>query len=115
MRPLFALVLFFAPTLDTMPMEGYVERRTDGSCWYAAKFGDPMQQVKQCPDTTVGHGAPAKDKPLEPAPDKGYLEKEVATGTCWWSLHVPYDCPKGATCKPNPPVKQVACPKPAEH
>jgi hypothetical protein len=93
--------------IPSMPMEGYVERRADASCWYARHAGEPMAPVASCPPTTARQPTTGS---LKPPPADGYLEKIVADGTCWWSRHVPYECPKGATCKPNPTVTQVLCP-----
>jgi hypothetical protein len=113
MRTLLAplLGLFLAPAaIDTVPMTGYLERNADGSCAYAPRPGEPLAPVKKCPPTTIGKGGPPPAK-LEPAPKKeGWLEKSMAEGSCWWSLHVPYECPPRAECKPNPTVTRVLCP-----
>jgi hypothetical protein len=112
MRVLLAglLGLFLAPAaIDHVPMYGYLERNADGSCAYAPKPGDPLAPVKTCPPSTIGHGGPAPAQ-LEQPPKDGWLEKSMAEGTCWWSLHVPYECPPRAECKPNPTVKKVLCP-----
>ena len=88
------------------PLTGYLERRADGTCWAAKTQADKLEQV----DCRAPMGS-ADRGPVEAAPSGGYLEKDVATGVCFWSLHAPYECPKHATCKPNPPVRRVACPK----
>jgi hypothetical protein len=96
-------------TIAEAPKLGYLERRADGSCWYGSSPGAPLAKVTNCPTTMASPSTKAPAK-LEPAPSGGYLEKVAADGSCWWSLHAPYDCPEGSICKPDPPVDRVACP-----
>ena len=95
------------PTLDEAPKLGFLERRSDGTCWYGTNPAGPLQRVIACPPTMAD--ASAKQLPTEDAPVGGYLEKIVENGTCWWSLHAPSECPTGI-CKPDPPVDRVRCP-----
>ncbi len=96
------------PTLDEAPKLGFLERRADGTCWYGTSPSGPLQRVLACPPTMFD--ASQKSPPTEDPPSGGWLEKVVDAGTCWWSLHAPYDCPPGAVCKPDPPVSRVRCP-----